>query len=283
MKKENASLYWTVALYLALSTICVSANKLYPKYSDVEDTTVENKLVGPIDDDRSSAESNGLVQQEQYKISNVDDHVFEVPSESEQKEPAEVDTLPSQLQSPPNLSALALIHSYYPCLNLPDSQTLARSHPIAVISGKADYRLTFDIIPTGYTYSWGSILHFTTINDLADFGSRSPALWFWPGTTRLFATIGDTTNFNWGLDTTDALPLNVRTAVTIECKGKDVKLIVGTRVYPGIQPNVRYAGNLIVYASDPWYEAAKASLYNIDYEILPTAAAAVNAGQAKVK
>ncbi|KAL5506834.1 hypothetical protein EMCRGX_G008580 [Ephydatia muelleri] len=240
MKKENASLYWTVALYLALSTICVSANKLYPKYSDVEDTTVENKLVGPIDDDRSSAESNGLVQQEQYKISNV---------------------------------------AYYPCLNLPDSQTLARSHPIAVISGKADYRLTFDIIPTGYTYSWGSILHFTTINDLADFGSRSPALWFWPGTTRLFATIGDTTNFNWGLDTTDALPLNVRTAVTIECKGKDVKLIVGTRVYPGIQPTVRYAGNLIVYASDPWYEAAKASLYNIDYEILPTAAAAVNADE----
>ena len=38
------------------------------------------------------------------------DNVIEVPSESEQKEPAEVDTLPSQLQSPPNLSALALIH-----------------------------------------------------------------------------------------------------------------------------------------------------------------------------
>ena len=35
----------------------------------------------------------------------IDDHVIEVPSESEQKEPAEVDTLPSQLQSPPNLSA----------------------------------------------------------------------------------------------------------------------------------------------------------------------------------
>ena len=26
-----------------------------------------------------------------------------------------------------------------------------------------------------------------------------------------------------------------------------------------------YAGNLIVYASDPWYEAAKASFYDIDY------------------
>ena len=26
MKKENASLYWTVVLYLALSTICVTVN-----------------------------------------------------------------------------------------------------------------------------------------------------------------------------------------------------------------------------------------------------------------
>ena len=28
MKKENTSLLWTVALYLALSTICVTANRL---------------------------------------------------------------------------------------------------------------------------------------------------------------------------------------------------------------------------------------------------------------
>ena len=28
MKKENVSLHWTVALYLALSTICVSVNRL---------------------------------------------------------------------------------------------------------------------------------------------------------------------------------------------------------------------------------------------------------------
>ena len=51
MKKETASLYCTVALYLTLSTICVTANKLYPKISDVEDViareddvAVEDKL-----------------------------------------------------------------------------------------------------------------------------------------------------------------------------------------------------------------------------------------------
>ena len=37
------------------------------------------------------------------KLFCIDDHDIEVPSELEQeKEPAEVDTLPSQLQSPPN-------------------------------------------------------------------------------------------------------------------------------------------------------------------------------------
>ena len=48
----------------------------------------------------------------------IDDHGIEVPSKSEQKEPAEIDTLPSQLQSPPNLSALALIHCHVHAINL---------------------------------------------------------------------------------------------------------------------------------------------------------------------
>ena len=45
MKKENASLYWTVALYLVLSTICVTANKLYPMEAAVaaeDDMAAEN-------------------------------------------------------------------------------------------------------------------------------------------------------------------------------------------------------------------------------------------------
>ena len=36
MQKVNTSLTWIVALYLALSTICVTANKLYAKSSSVD-------------------------------------------------------------------------------------------------------------------------------------------------------------------------------------------------------------------------------------------------------
>ena len=55
MKKENASLHWTVALYLALFTICVTANKLYPMEAAV---TAEDDMANPFDDVISSSTSN---------------------------------------------------------------------------------------------------------------------------------------------------------------------------------------------------------------------------------
>lgn len=91
MKKEHASLYWTVVLYLAMSMICVTARNLIPTSS-------------------------------------------------------------------------ALVHS----------------NPIAIVSGKADYKLSFDIVPTGTVGVWGSILHFTNGNGCCDFGQRSPGIWFVP-------------------------------------------------------------------------------------------------------
>ena len=54
MKKENASLHWTVALYLALSTICVTANKLYP----TEAAIAAEDMANPFDDVISSSKSN---------------------------------------------------------------------------------------------------------------------------------------------------------------------------------------------------------------------------------
>ena len=123
-----------------------------------------------------------------------------------------------------------------------------------------------------------SIVHFTTLNNINDFGSRSPAIFFFPGSTRLHVRIGDSTNINWGLDT-DALPLNVLTKVTLECNGKSVKLTVGATVYSATQPTNRFAGTLIVYAGDPWYAPAKAVINNLDYKALLVAAARVKAGK----
>eukprot|EP00731_Ephydatia_muelleri_P035697 Em0149g3a len=207
MKKENTSLLWTVALYLALSTICVTANRL-------------------------CAECIELFPEM-------------VPMESDE---------------------LCEIIAYRRCtanLNktlLPTSPALVRSgNPIALISGKTDYTLSFDIVPKGtVTDGHASILHFTTGTDCCDFGGRSPAIWFNPGSTELHVRIGDSTNWNWGFDRPDALPLNISTKVTLECKGNDVKLTVETRVYTATQPTHRFTGNFVVYAGNPWHPAAKA-------------------------
>ena len=84
---------------------------------------------------------------------------------------------------------------------LPTSPALVRSSPIAVVSGKTDYTLSFDIVPNGtITDGYASILHFTTGTDCCDFGSRSPAIWFRPGSTELHVRIGDSTDSNWGFD-----------------------------------------------------------------------------------
>ena len=163
---------------------------------------------------------------------------------------------------------------------LSTSPALVHNNPIAIVSGKANYRLSFDIVPTGIISGWGSILHFTTVNNCCEFGSRSPAIWFWPGTSRMHVRIGDSSDGNWGIDT-DALPFNVRTTFTLECKGNDVKLTVGGKVYTATQPTYRFTGKLIVYAGDPWHDAAKAQINRLNYKILPTAAG-VNAGKTSI-
>ena len=153
---------------------------------------------------------------------------------------------------------------YDQCLSknmLPTNPVLGRGNKIATISGTTgNYRLSFDINTRSVIAAWGSIIHFTySGGDCCSFGDRGPALYFNPGTTQLHVSIGDSINGNWYLENTYALPLNTNTTVTLECKGPDVKLTVGTTVYAAKQPTKRFSGgNVTVYAGDPWYETANA-------------------------
>ena len=113
MKKENASLYWTVALYLALSTICVSVNRLCAECIELFPEMV----------------------------------------------PMESDAL---------CEAIGTIHTAYRQCSaaninktlLPTSPAMVCKNPIAVVSGKTDYTLSFDIVPKGtVTGGHASILH----------------------------------------------------------------------------------------------------------------------------
>ena len=138
-----------------------------------------------------------------------------------------------------------------------------------------NYILSFEIKPIGVVPgNWANILRFTTGIDHGKIGSRSPAIWFWPGETKLGVYVND----EWypPTETSYALPLNVFTKVVLEVNGLDMKLTVGQSVYPSKQSYRRFAGSQIVYASDPWHTAANAELINLVYKILP---AGLNAGK----
>ena len=150
---------------------------------------------------------------------------------------------------------------------------LVKNNIIAIMDIAVDYRLSFDIVPNGIVNgSPASILHFSAGSDCCSFGQRTPAFWF--AGTRLQYRVGDITNGDFGSEI-NALPLNVPTKVTLECKGKNVKLTLGENSVASAltQPTNRFAGKVIVYAGDPWYPAAEAVISNLHYEKLHICAA----------
>ena len=152
---------------------------------------------------------------------------------------------------------------------------MVQNNQIGVIPGTTgNYILSFEIVPTGIVSNYGNILHFTNGGDCCAFGNRSPGFAFYPASTRLYVAIGDSLNGNFLIlgPEYQSLPLNVRTKITLECNGLDIKLTAGANVYTAKQPTVRFAGNLYVYAGDPWWPAATAELYNLEYKILPARA-----------
>jgi hypothetical protein len=172
------------------------------------------------------------------------------------------------------------------CPPLPMNPRIQKGNKIGKITGTTrNYILTFDITPLGTTGGWGSILHFTyTDKDCCSPGDRAPGIWFGPGNTRLHIRMGDTTDGNWGIDT-DSLPMNVTSKVQIRCIDNNPKITVGSAEtyespeswrfwpsYDAVQPGQRPdpAGRpLIIYAGDPWYEPAKATIANLVYQIIP--------------
>jgi hypothetical protein len=191
---------------------------------------------------------------------------------------ADVASFKNALWNNPNTQSNPIL-----CPSLPMNPRIQRGNKIGQITGTTrNYILTFDLTPIGIVGNWSSILHFTyTGKDCCSPGDRAPGIWFNPGNTRLHIRMGDTTSGNWGIDT-DALPMNVTSKVQIRCLDNNPKITVGSAetsdsngfwpTYNSVQPSQRPdpAGRaLTIYAGDPWYEPAKATIANLVYQIIP--------------
>ena len=150
---------------------------------------------------------------------------------------------------------------------LPSAPEIRQNNKIATIISTGNYVLTFKITPLGTINAWSNILHFTNMNTNSDI-SRMPAIWFVPGTTRLHVRMGDTNDWNWGIDQTIVLPMNQETIVKLTCKDKNVHLNLSGAVSSDTymkQPKQRPVGPAIVYAGAPWYYAANARINSLSY------------------
>ena len=153
------------------------------------------------------------------------------------------------------------------CFPFPKNIDLPREHGklLGQVALTQDYTLSFNIIPRAINGNWNNIIHFTTNNaDWHAVGCRTPAIWFFPGSLNLHVRIGDTRDWNWGIDT-DPIPINQKSSFRLDCKGNQVTVTVNDRVYRATQPTQRASGNAVVYAPNPFYVSANAYIENLCY------------------
>ena len=144
-----------------------------------------------------------------------------------------------------------------------------------------DYEIGLDITPTyKIEKGWASILHFTATNtNCCAYGSRIPGVWFWPGTRRLLVVDGHTSNGNshtgeWKCDNKVlTLQPNVDYRLKMVFRRKTVSVYVNGEVACATEPRAdrKVFKKVKVYMSDPWSNAAPASVKNFYFKPLPSA------------
>jgi hypothetical protein len=131
-----------------------------------------------------------------------------------------------------------------------------------------NYVCSFTLKPRGNRGNWSNILRFgQNTGDCCSTGQRALAIWFFPGNTRLHIRISDARDGNWGIDT-DAVPMNQESKIRIECNGNQVTITMNARTYTGTQPSKRFTGNVTLFMSDRYYEAANTEVSNFCFTSL---------------
>ena len=129
-----------------------------------------------------------------------------------------------------------------------------------------DYSVSLSITPdTEIVSEWANIIHFTsTDSNCCDYGARIPAIWFYGGSRRLHIRDGSPEDGNSGCDPEEELPPLVTTVVLIEMTPSKVEVFLnGVSKCVGKRTGRTPFTNVSVYASDPWHDAAEATIDNI--------------------
>jgi len=146
-----------------------------------------------------------------------------------------------------------------------------------------NYRLSFTIHPRYDARSrgnlpagWSNIMHFTTTGrNCCSYGDRTPAIWFFPRSTRLHIRCGTKSSGNFGHDPPHLLRAHSNTTVVVTCKGNRMTVqLSGSYTYnwSGAIDSRRPGSDGWVtgtfYVTDPWYAPSQAWIRNLVWENL---------------
>ena len=136
------------------------------------------------------------------------------------------------------------------------------------------WKISFEIYPVATVIGWSNVMHATIGGDFGKHGDRTPGIWFDSRSTKLMVatTINDNPNAIHATNT--KLSLNKYSTIVVQQtqnqqnpKYYDFQVFVnGKREINVINKKPQVFHDVKYYASDPWYEPAKANVKNYKLE-----------------
>ncbi|XP_065662129.1 uncharacterized protein LOC136084866 isoform X2 [Hydra vulgaris] len=130
-----------------------------------------------------------------------------------------------------------------------------------------EYLISFDVYPNKFVPYYHSVIHFTIGSDNANYGDRTPGIWFHEngnGTLLVAAPINGYKNYIFN---TNPFKLNLWTNIEVSQFLKSTYYLYTIRingdvVFCVINDQAQNFENVKVYASDPWYEVQDGFIKN---------------------
>ena len=143
-------------------------------------------------------------------------------------------------------------------------RTLKRNTLLGTVNLPIDYTVSFDITPNGRAGGWRNIIHVTaTGGNCCSYGDRAPAIWFYSNTRRFHMIDGHAKVGNDECPIRQQLADKKTTHVQIEMQRSFVNVYWnGKKMCREKRSDRKNWPKAKVYASDPWYNPALATIAN---------------------
>ena len=150
-----------------------------------------------------------------------------------------------------------------------DQMPIRKSRKITTLLrfGK-EYSISFEVKPTKFTSKWASVIHFTRGGNAANYGDRSPAVWFRPGVNGFHICSAVNGKKNYCRNPSQRFRTGVWISVTItQFKSGSVYLyqifINNFMVHSTTNKKPQDFKNVKVYVGDPWYNPQQGYIRNL--------------------